>query len=66
MYGEAVFHPVFVEQPARNAYHNGFPLGLQADEAGNPGRKAAIGGEDAYDFICFGRSAGGRTFIAGR
>ena len=51
MYGEAVFHPVFVEQPEENAYHNGFPDGLWADEKGNPGRKAAIGGEDAYDFI---------------
>ena len=51
MYGEAVFYPFFMEQPERNAYHNKLPDGLRTDEAGNPGRKAAIGGEDAYAFI---------------
>ena len=51
MYGKAVFPPVFVEQLEGNAYYNRFPDGLRADEEGNPGRKAAIGGEDAYDFI---------------
>lgn len=51
MYGEAVFYPFFMEQPERNAYHNKLPDSLRTNETGDPGRKAAIGGEDAYDFI---------------